>query len=71
MTNETIGIGIAVASLSALSFMVWRFARLEYYFPDQCGPLRELREHVKEAPTVSDRLERIERELEAIRKEAA
>jgi len=28
MTNETIGIGIAVASLSALSFMVWRFARM-------------------------------------------
>ena len=28
MTNEQIGIAIAVASLSALSLMVWRFARM-------------------------------------------
>lgn len=46
-------------------------ARLLYLFPDESGPIRELWGRAEDAPTVSDRLERIERELDAIRREAA
>ena len=45
--------------------------RLCYFFPDQTGPVRDLIIPPPVALTVADRLERIERELEAIRKEAA
>lgn len=46
-------------------------ARLCYFWPDESAPIRALLIPPSEAPTVADRLERIERELEAIRKEAA
>ena len=46
-------------------------ARLLYFFPDETGPIRELWGCAEERPTVATRLERIERELDAIRREAA
>jgi hypothetical protein len=45
--------------------------RLCYFWPDESAPIRALQQPPTEAPTVADRLERIERELDAIRKEAA
>ncbi len=44
-------------------------ARLLYFFPEQSSPIRELWERAIVAPTAADRLERIERDLDAIRKE--
>ena len=46
-------------------------SRLCYFWPDQSAPIRALIMPPSEAPTVADRLERIERELDAIRREAA
>ena len=44
-------------------------ARLLYFFPEQSSPIRELWERAIVAPTAAERLERIERDLDAIRKE--
>ena len=46
-------------------------ARLCYFFPEETRPITQLWNRAVETPTVADRLERIERELDAIRKEAA
>lgn len=46
-------------------------ARLIYFFPDEAAPIRQLWERGAEAPTANERIERIERDLEAIRKELA
>jgi hypothetical protein len=46
-------------------------ARLIYFFPDEAAPVRQLWERGAEAPTANERIERIERDLEAIRKELA
>lgn len=47
-------------------------ARLCYYFPEECAELRAMLTGTPvEIPTVKDRLERIERELDAIRRVAA
>jgi len=54
---------------SLLSFD--HIARMCCFFPDQAGTIFELLARAPEAPSVADRLERIERELEAIRREAA
>ncbi len=45
--------------------------RLMFLFPDESKPLRDLIDGPSEPPTFAERLERIERELDAIRKEAA
>jgi hypothetical protein len=45
--------------------------RLCQFFPDQSAPILELFAITADNPTVGDRLERIERELDAIRREAA
>ena len=45
--------------------------RLLYFFPEHCGPIHELWSGAVETPTIADRLERIERELDALRREAA
>lgn len=53
-----------------LSFDV--IVRLCQLFPDEAKPILELfAMTAPEAPTVADRLERIERELDALRREAA
>ena len=54
---------------SMLSFDA--IARLGYFFPDEFGIVCELWACTDRKPTVADRLERIERELDAIRREAA
>ena len=46
-------------------------ARLCFLFPEESRPIRELWERAEDAPSIPDRLERIERELDAIRREAA
>lgn len=46
-------------------------ARLCYFFPEQCAPVFELWGRAAPALTVADRVDRIERELAAIRREAA
>lgn len=46
-------------------------ARLLHLFPDESAPIRQLWERGAEAPTANERIERIERDLEAIRKELA
>ncbi len=46
-------------------------ARLCYLFPDESKPVRDLWERAEDAPTVAERLARIERELDAIRRESA
>ncbi|CAB5162517.1 hypothetical protein UFOVP152_33 [uncultured Caudovirales phage] len=58
----------AASEKSLLSFDA--VARLVYLFPDVTGIVCELMQPPCERPTVSDRLERIEREISAIRKEA-
>lgn len=52
-----------------LCFVV--IARLLDLFPDESAPIRQLWERGAEAPTANERIERIERDLEAIRKELA
>lgn len=46
-------------------------ARLCYFFPEEARPITELWNRAAAKPTVDDRIERIERELAAIRREAA
>lgn len=46
-------------------------ARLVYLFPAESAPIIDLMTAPTEGPTVADRLARIERELNAIRQEAA
>lgn len=45
-------------------------ARLCYLFPDESAPIRQLWEPV-ESPTPAERIDRIERELDALRRLAA
>ena len=45
--------------------------RLCQFFPDQSAPVLQLFSVTADTPTVDDRIERIERELAAIRREAA
>jgi len=59
----------AAAEKSLLSFDA--VARLVYLFPAEARAICELMAPPCEQPTVADRLERIERELDAIRREAA
>jgi hypothetical protein len=40
--------------------------RLEYFFPDQCGPLRELTEHAREEMTAADHKAAIEFHMNAL-----
>lgn len=46
-------------------------ARLLDLFPDESAPIRQLWERGAQAPTADERIARIERDLEAIRKELA
>lgn len=46
-------------------------ARLCYLFPDQSKPVRDLWERGEDSPTIDERLVRIERELDAIRRATA
>lgn len=62
-------IGTASNEESLLSFD--SVARLCYLFPDESKPIRDLWDRAEDAPTVAERLARIERELDAIRREAA
>lgn len=45
--------------------------RLLYFFPDETAPIRDLWERAGDQLTITDRIARIERDLAAIRKEAA
>jgi len=58
----------AAAEKSLLSFDA--VARLCYLFPGEAAPLFDLMRPTREQPTTAERIERIERELSAIRKEA-
>ena len=40
--------------------------RLEYFFPDQCGPIRELADHVAEELTIAEHRAAIERHAAAL-----
>lgn len=59
----------AIAEESLLSFD--SIARLGYFFPDEFALVAELWGRATDEPTVEDRVARIERELDAIRREAA
>ncbi len=62
-------IGAATNEETLLSFDI--VGRLLYFFPDETGVIRQLWERAEDAPTVDDRIIRIEKELAAIRRATA
>ena len=61
-------IGHATNATHMLSFD--SIALLLYHFPDECAPIRALWEGASQAPSFTDRLDRIEREISALRRGA-
>lgn len=66
---STDALGTAVAEKSMLSFD--SVSRLLYFWPDEAAPVRQLWERAETPLTVAERCERIERDLDAIRRAAA
>lgn len=62
---------VSLKPLTILAAMAPIASHRRYFFPDESAPIRALQSPPSETPTVADRLARIERELDAIRREAA
>lgn len=67
VTADAVGMWVAESSTAKFDAV----ARICYFWPEQSEPIRNVLMPAPSTPTTADRIDRIERELNAIRREVA